>query len=131
MTVKTSAPFPPGFGLQDGSLLNASLGYSSEVAITALGTTRDTAFPLRAGINVVSVAAANTGVRLGIPAIGDAETVVFNDGASTLQVYASGTDTIDGVAATVGVALSANARCAFYPVNTGTWKSALLGATSA
>lgn len=131
MTVKATAPFQPGFALQDGSALNAALGYSSETGIVALGTTQATAYALRAGINVVGTAAAATGVRLPAPTPGSAETVVFNDGASTLTIYASGTDTIDGVAGATGVSLTAAARCAFYPTDVGKWKSALLGATSA
>ncbi len=56
---------------------------------------------------------------------------LWNAGASTIRVYASGADTIDANAAAVGVPLTNAKRARFLVVAAGTFVSAQLGAVSA
>jgi hypothetical protein len=90
--------------------------------LTAAGSNSATALALSAVHNVVSTAAASTGVRLP-PAESGAVSVVANDGANSLTVYpASGT--IDGAAS---VAIAAARRRVFVGTSPTTWVS-ILGA---
>lgn len=131
MTVKSTGPFNPGLGLQDGSAMNAALGYSAENSITALGTTQATSYQLKATYNVIGTTAANTGVKLPPPVIGADPVYVFNDGASTLKVYGFASDTINGVAGATGVSMLTTAWALFAVTDAGVWKAALLGAALA
>lgn len=101
-------------------------------ALTAAGTDRATGLQLAAQMNVVSTAAASTGVVLpSATAVGaGGSVIVFNDGASPIKVYATGSETIDGTAGATGVTLTNALRCEFYLTTTLKWKSAKLGATS-
>lgn len=132
------SPFQPlGPALRSGVELNAIFAadiLSSENEIVALGTTQATAFQLRAAINDVATVAANTGVKLPQPVAG-MTIIVFNDGASPLQVYGFAGETIDGVAGATGVPLANAKRCAYYCFMSAagvlTWISAQLGVVSA
>lgn len=100
--------------------------------LTAAGTTRADALQLAAQMNILSTAAASTGVVLpAATAVGaGGSVIVFNDGASPVKVYATGSETIDGTAGATGVTLTNALRCEFYLTTTLKWKSAKLGATS-
>ncbi len=101
--------------------------------LTAAGTNRATALQLAAAINVVATAGASTGVLLPAAAtvgIGGVVTV-FNDGASAMQIYATGSETIDGVAGATGVVLTNAKRSDYYLTTALKWKSAQLGVVSA
>jgi len=98
--------------------------------LTAAGTTRTDALQLAKDINNVTTAAASTGVKFPTGVVGMTLTV-FNAGANTIQVYAAGSETIDGVAGATGVPLSATKRCEYYMVKANTWISAQLGVVSA
>ena len=97
--------------------------------LTALGTTRATALQLTARLNNVTTAAASTGVTLppGIPGV---RVTLFNAGANAIQVYGSGSDTIDTIAGSTGVVLTAAARCEYFCVAPGVIVSAKMGAVS-
>lgn len=103
----------------------------SDQSVTALGTNRATAYALIANITNVTTAAASTGVSLPAATKPGSRRIVFNNGASPIQVYALGSDTIDGTAGATGVTLTNANRCQFICVASGKWLSALLGAVSA
>lgn len=98
--------------------------------LTAAGNNRATALQLAKDINNVTTAAASTGVALPVGVVGMTITV-FNAGANAIQVYAAGSETIDGTAGSTGVALTNSKRCEYYMVKANTWISAQLGVVSA
>lgn len=143
-----SRAFTAGFRLINGSHLNEwfdainnafngtnpfPIQSSTAAGLTAVGTNRATALVIGSSVNVISTAAASTGVVLPSAAtIGiGSYVVIFNDGASSIQVYGNGSDTIDGVAGATGVPLATTKRCEYYVTAALTWKSAQLGAVSA
>lgn len=99
-------------------------------ALTAAGTNRATALQLANQINNVTTVASGTGVILPVGAIGMRITI-FNNGANSLQVYGSASETIDGVAGSTGVPLTNPNACEYFYVATNTWISAQLGGISA
>jgi len=99
-------------------------------ALTATGTTRADALQLAKQINNVTTVAAGTGVILPAGAVGDI-IIVENAGANIAKVYASGADTIDGVAGATGVNLTNAKRCMYICVAANTIISAQLGVISA
>jgi hypothetical protein len=99
-------------------------------ALTAAGTNRATALQLSKEVNNVTTAAASTGVVLPVGVIGMRITV-FNGGANAMQVYASASETIDGVAGATGVPLTNAKRADFFFTAANTWVSAQLGVVSA
>ena len=99
-------------------------------ALTAAGSSRADALALTKQVNRITTAAASTGVVLPAAAAGVA-IVVFNDGANPVQVYAPGSDTIDGTAGATGVALTNAKRCVYFGVAANTYISAQLGVVSA
>ena len=76
-------------------------------AITAAGTTQSDATALVASINVVTTAAASTGVLLPNTEIGD-EYEVLNLGASALTVYPPTSGQINQLSANTGFSLAPN-----------------------
>ena len=108
---------------------------STATGLTAAGTTQANALALNKVINVVTTAAASTGVCLPPAAtvgIGG-YVVIFNYGANPINVYGAvgSSDTIDGAAAATGVTLTNALRCEYYVTAAGVWRSAQLGAVSA
>lgn len=99
-------------------------------ALTAAGTNRATALQLAKEVNNVTTAAASTGVLLPVGVIGMRVTI-FNGGANALQVYATASETIDGVAGATGVPLTNAKRADFFFTAANTWISAQLGVVSA
>jgi hypothetical protein len=113
-------------------------------ALTAAGNNRATALVLGVQFNNITAAAASTGVLLP-PSAGNGQLAaafpmsqigqgifVFNSATgNTIQVYAAGSDTIDGVAGATGVPLSNNKRCIYFCIAAGVWISAQWGAVSA
>ena len=111
------------------SVLTAKVNYAASGGLIATGTTRTDALQLVSQINRMTTVAAGTGVILPAGVNGDVITV-FSAGASTLKVYGAGVNTIDGVAATTGVSLSAGKAATFMFIGTN-WASNQLGAASA
>lgn len=110
---------------------NVGQGYSGTYATvgsqdnqTATGNNRATAFVITTALTRFSTVAASTGAVLPASAAGLSFTVV-NAGANPLQVYAAGTDTINGTAGATGVALAAGKTASYYSASTGTWHSIL------
>ncbi len=112
-----------------GGFVQASVGN----ALTAVGTNRATALPLTKAINVISTAAASTGVTLPAAAtvgIGGS-VIIFHNGANAIKVYGAGSDTIDTVAGATGVTLTNALRCQYFVTAALTYVSAQLGVVSA
>lgn len=87
------------------------------------GATQGTALLLTAPLNRITTAAVGSGVLLP-PAIRGMEVVITNDGANTTQVFASGTDTINGTAGSTGVALTVAASPTIYiAFSNGLWRT--------
>ncbi len=102
-------------------------------ALTAVGTDRATSLALTKQTNNITTAGSGTGVTLPtVASVGTGGMVfVFNAGANAIQVYGSGSDTIDTVAGSTGVPLTNAKRAVFVAVAAATWISAQLGVVSA
>lgn len=79
-------------------------------AISAAGSTQGTATSLTASINVITTAAASTGVVLSDSMIGD-EYDILNLGGNTLTVYPPSGAQINAIAANGGFSLGTNSAC--------------------
>lgn len=120
-----------GFRLVDGrSIWDAIVAHNANSAaygIVAAGTTQATATPLTSVLNQVDTTAASTGVNLpnskGSRVTPYQWVAIFNNGASTLTVYAAQgtTDTINGVAAATGVTIPAGSSGLFNSAKPGVW----------
>ena len=102
--------------------------------VTALGSTRAGATVLATtDINVIATAAAGTGVQLvGSATLGiGGEQILYNNTATAIKVYGAGSDTIDTIAATTGVTMSATTAAKFTVLASTTFQSNLLGLKSA
>lgn len=93
--------------------------------LTAVGSNRGTSLQLDSKINNVTSAAASTGVTLPVGVIGMTITVA-NNGANAIQVYASGSETINATAGSTGVALAATKVANFMYLKANTWISVTL-----
>lgn len=95
--------------------------------LTAVGTTQANALQLSAANNVVTTAAASTGVRLPAMSVGDAVEVA-NLGANALLVYPPVGGTIQGGAANAGFSVPAGKTAVFTarttPINSFVFLSA-------
>lgn len=100
-------------------------------ALTATGTNRATALALPSNLNRFTTVAASTGASLPAATKPGQIVTVYNAGASPLQVYALGTDTIDTIAGATGVPLTNALRCQYTCFAAGIWVSAQLGVVSA
>ncbi len=103
----------------------SSSGYylsSVGAALTAAGTDRATALQLAAEINNIATAAASTGVVLPVGVIG-MRILVINNGANAIQVYASGSETINGTAGATGVSLASGGDAFYIFTAANTWIS--------
>lgn len=133
LTNSTPQPFSGFLGSPNGDDISRALA-DPQVGVTAgqtaVGAARASAVVLGTAWTQLGTVAASTGALL-LPAVPGTARTVFNDGASPLTVYASGSDTIDGVAGVTGVPLANAKRCVFFCVAPGTWVSAQLGVVSA
>jgi predicted RecA/RadA family phage recombinase len=113
---------------------DAGVGYSGQLStlLTAAGCTalsggQAGALLLPADLNRITTVAAGNGVKLP-PAVPGLDIYVLNHGANALQVYGSGTDTIDDIATATGVTQMVNSVAIFTCYEVGKWYSANLGA---
>lgn len=114
-------------------MLGGYLSTKPATGLTAAGTTRADALALTSQFNNLTTAAASTGVVLPSAAtVGVGGWVdVFNGGANPAQVYAAGSDTIDGTAGATGVPLTNAKRCRYSVTAALTFISAQWGVPSA
>jgi hypothetical protein len=130
------APFQSGFGLQDGSALDAALA-KNLVATTygaiANGTTKATGTQIVANWTEFATVAVS-GIAILPPAVPGTEVIIVNSGANTLTIdpFETSGVTVDGGASTT--LSTANRIAAFFCLasasGTNLWISALLGAVS-
>lgn len=106
----------PTMSYKDGLTAHAGGGKASALALTAI-------------INRVSVAASPADSVLLPAAIAGMSITIINDGVSSIQVFGAGTDTVDSIVTTTGVAMAAAKRATFFCTTTGAWYS-LAGAKS-
>lgn len=121
------------FDIADASAAMESFSPSGlEIGITAhAGGTQAAAFALSTTASfheVTVVGTANDSVKLPLATgSGNQHYVKNSDSTDSLQVFGSGTDTIDGVATATGVAIAAGKTRTFIDTAAGKWQS-LLGA---
>lgn len=117
------------------TLLNVTSWLTTPITttLTAVGSNRATSLALTAQSNIITSAAASTGVTLpSVATVGIGGWVdIFNAGANAIQVYGAGSDTIDTVAGATGVVLTNAKRCRYFAEAAATWRSAQWGVISA
>lgn len=111
-----------GAGTFSGNTSAAYALKSTATDLTAAGTTRADALQLAKEVNNITTAAASTGVILPVGVIG-MEINISNNGASTVAVYASASETINGTAGATGVTLAATKFATYRYVKANTWIS--------
>ena len=101
--------------------VNGLVAQSTANTLTAAGTNLATALALTAAYNVVTSAAAGTGVSL--PDVVGARIWIFNNqGTNAINVYPpNGSATINGGAAGAAVSLAANGKMQYVQVATNVW----------
>lgn len=114
-----------------GGFAGPFLTENAQDAISAAGTTQAGATPIiTQTARVTTVGAPVGGVAPGIrlpPSAAGLELVVINHGTNPMTVYGSGTDTIDDIAATVGVQQMVSSFCIFSCATAGQWYSNGIG----
>jgi hypothetical protein len=113
-----STTITAGTSVIAGTYVRSSVGN----ALTATGTDRATALQLAAQVNNVTTTAASTGVVLPVGAVG-MEITIANNGAETLQVYASASETINGTAGATGITLATTKFAKYWFTAANTWIS--------
>lgn len=88
--------------------------------LTAAGSTQATALAVTADVNIISTAAASTGVRLPDFDVDD-EIIVVNGGANALAVYPPVGHSINVGAINVAVSLPVGRRATFLRVTNTLW----------
>src|SRR5688500_231683 len=91
----------------DGITAFAGGGQTSATQLTSAVNRLSTVATNADSVKLPPVSAADVGI----------EVEVINDGAATVQVFGSGTDTIDGVATATGVALATATRCKYQLIS--------------
>lgn len=117
--------FNSGRHLMDGDAMNKMSGmiFSAASGITATaGGGRANAFPINAAKNQISVCATGADSVVLPVAFPGLEAFIQNDGAASCQVFGNGSDTIQGTAGSVGVALANGASALYVCILTGQWK---------
>lgn len=93
-----------------------------ELAITAAGSAIGDAFQLTGGVNIITTAAASTGVKLPDMKGSGVMVTVVNKGANTVNVYPpSSTGTINAGSAGAAVTLATNKAGVFVSTGNATW----------
>ncbi len=132
--VTTSTITTAGITTANVGVLNTTgIGSASAAnAVSAAGTNQATATPLTKKINNVSTVGSGTGVNLPASAAG-VSIIVQNNGANPLTVYPAqgASDTINGLAATVGVKLVVGSVATFNATAAGAWTVEGLPSTAA
>lgn len=94
----------------------------AELAITAAGTTIADAAALPGAVNIITTAAASSGVQLPDLKTPTAVVAVVNKGANTVNVYPpSASGTINAGSAGAAVTLASGKGGVFFSTGAGTW----------
>ncbi len=99
---------------------------STAPTVSAAGTDQSDATALSAVTNDVTTVASGTGVKLPA-AVSGAKITVYNNGANALQVYSSGSETINGVAGATGITLPVGESITFDAISTSAWLYGIAG----
>lgn len=122
-------PFQPGFRLIDGSDLNMMLagnGFLSSPSLTAKAGGGQAGATLLPNFmhRVTTVATANDSVVLPAAQAGEILLVNNSDPTDSLQVFANGSDTINGIAGATGIPLLAGQSLFLFSPVAGVWFTA-------
>lgn len=98
--------------------------FSCKDALTATGTNQGTALPVTTMMNRFTTTAASTGCILPA-AVAGMNITIINAGANPLQVYGNGSDTINGTAGAIGVALATGKTAEYFTTVAGAWHQLL------
>jgi O-acetylhomoserine/O-acetylserine sulfhydrylase-like pyridoxal-dependent enzyme len=116
-----------GYALQDGRWLLAlaaggNLAYENGITATA-GGTKAAAFQLPAGVFLFEIdTVANAGDSVLMPAAIQGNMVaIFNNGASNLDIYGRGTDTINQSTTATAYVLTPGQCAILFCAKTGLW----------
>jgi hypothetical protein len=100
----------------------ANAGFSVATGLTAAGSTQGTALQLTSKVNIITTAAASTGVRLPPASVTDIDfVVVTNSGANTLAIYPSTGEQLGALGANAALNTGAGVGKAFYRVSPTLW----------
>lgn len=110
----------PNLSLNSGTLVSDNFAGS----ISAAGSNQAGATTLTANVNVVTTAAASTGVRLASSPTAGFRQWVLNNGANILSVYPASGGTIDALAANAAASVVSSGRAWFIATTGSTWVSA-------
>ena|SRR6266850_8349571 len=114
-----------------GGVVNAGQTSNNQLYGQAMATDGITATPAATQANAVLIttplfrvttSAAGSGVLLP-PAVRGMEVTLANDGVNTIQVFASGTDTINAVAGSTGVTQIATNVTIYIAFSNGLWRT--------
>jgi len=114
-----------GRHLMDGETLNiiSALVGSNAAALTAFaGGGRAGAFQIVTAYAQFSTVASGNDSCVLPKSVPGMSIVIQNDGANSMQVFANGSDTINGTAGATGVALASGATAMYQCVVAGQWK---------
>jgi hypothetical protein len=123
--------FQSGFRLEDGDAINKALAtpqWQTNYGITALaGGARNSSTPvLVLGANTVTtVATAADSVVLPVAVAGSVVWLRNADSADAVQVFANGSDTINGTAGATGISVAAAKSVLFVAATNNVWFSLL------
>ncbi len=123
--------FQSGFRLEDGNELNKALAnpqWQTNYGITALaGGARNSSTPvLVLGANTVTtVATAADSVVLPVAVAGSVVWLRNADAADAVQVFANGSDTINGTAGATGISVANGKTVLFVAATNNVWFSLL------
>ena len=128
MTMPT--PFQSGPRLVDGDALNKNFAYPLSAfkgSITALAGGGRAGSPVLTEIlsQVDTTASNNDSVQLPA-AMPGMEGALANAGASTLKVYANGSDTINGTAGATGVTMTTGQNALLFCAEKGKWRAIIV-----
>lgn len=96
-------------------------GSSVATALTATGTTQETAYSMTSTLNVFTTVASNTGAVL----TSGPYQIVFNGGANPLKVYPPTGSKINNLPANTFTFLATNTACIFWYVSSTQWVGVL------
>jgi hypothetical protein len=120
----------PGQRLADDDALNVAMAtpqWQTNPGITALaGGARNSSTPiLSLGANSVTTVASGADSVILPSAVAGSVVFVANAGASAMQVFGNGSDTINGTAGATGISVANAKRILFVAVTNGVWFSLL------
>ena len=120
----------PGQRLADDDAINFALAnpqWETNYGITALaGGALSASTPvLTLGANTVTTVASGADSVVLPSAVAGSVVFVANAGASAMQVFGKGSDTINGTAGATGISVANNKRILFVAVTNGKWFSLL------